>query len=214
MVPLSSVVTTTWTRGPDLLPHFNGFTAAKIIGSAAPGYSSGDAIAAMESVAKEVLPSGLYVCVVGARVRGKEIRGHLGDRVPVRPDHRVPRAVGAVRVVDPAGRRDDRGAVRDPGRARDQLGARARERRLLPDRPAGADRPRREERRAARFGRGRIPQGGQVDHGGDGARGRTAAAADHHDVARLRDRLPAARDRGRAQAPTRDTRSAPASSAG
>jgi multidrug efflux pump len=33
----------------DLLPHFNGFTAAKIIGSAAPGYSSGDAIATMES---------------------------------------------------------------------------------------------------------------------------------------------------------------------
>jgi multidrug efflux pump len=56
MVPLSSVVTTTWTQGPDLLPHFNGFTAAKVNGSAAPGYSSGDAIAAMESAAKEALP--------------------------------------------------------------------------------------------------------------------------------------------------------------
>src|SRR5258705_6336745 len=29
MVPLSSVVTTQWTQGPDLLPHFNGFTAAR-----------------------------------------------------------------------------------------------------------------------------------------------------------------------------------------
>ncbi len=58
MVPLSSVVTTTWTAGPDLLPHFNGFTAAKVIGNASAGYSSGDAIATMEAVAKEVLPPG------------------------------------------------------------------------------------------------------------------------------------------------------------
>ena len=58
MVPLSSVVTTQWTTGPDLLPHFNGFTAAKIIGSASAGYSSGDAIATMEAVAREVLPPG------------------------------------------------------------------------------------------------------------------------------------------------------------
>src|SRR4029453_10464219 len=34
MVPLSSVVSTKWTSGPDILPHFNGFTAAKINGSA------------------------------------------------------------------------------------------------------------------------------------------------------------------------------------
>jgi multidrug efflux pump len=58
MIPLSALVTTEWTAGPDLLPHFNGFPAAKINGSAAPGYSSGDAIAAMEAIAKEVLPPG------------------------------------------------------------------------------------------------------------------------------------------------------------
>jgi multidrug efflux pump len=58
MVPLASVVTTQWAAGPDVLPHFNGFTAAKINGNAATGYSSGDAIAAMEAVAKEVLPAG------------------------------------------------------------------------------------------------------------------------------------------------------------
>src|SRR6185437_14987790 len=58
MVPLSSVVTTHWATGPDTLPHFNGFPAAKVIGNAAPGYSSGDAIAAMEKVAAETLPAG------------------------------------------------------------------------------------------------------------------------------------------------------------
>ncbi len=58
MVPLSAVVTTKWAVGPDIVPHFNGFPAAKVIGNAAGGYSSGDAIAAMEEVAREVLPAG------------------------------------------------------------------------------------------------------------------------------------------------------------
>ena len=58
MIPLSAVVTTRWVTGPDLLPHFNGFPAAKVNGSAAPGYSSGQAIAAMEAAAREVLPTG------------------------------------------------------------------------------------------------------------------------------------------------------------
>ena len=40
------------------MPHFNGFPAAKIIGSQAPGFSSGQAIEAMEEVAQQVLPDG------------------------------------------------------------------------------------------------------------------------------------------------------------
>jgi multidrug efflux pump len=58
MVPLSAVVSTEYVRGPDLVPHFNGFPAAQIIGSAATGYSSGDAIKAMQEVAAKVLPEG------------------------------------------------------------------------------------------------------------------------------------------------------------
>ena len=135
----------------------------------------------------------VHVRVVGARVRGEEIRRHVDDRVRLRPHHRVPRARGAIRVVDAAGRRDVGGSVRHPGRARHQLAARPRQRRLLPDRPARADRARREERGAARVGCGRVPAAGQVDHGSDGARRRAAAAADHHDLARVRGRLPAAR---------------------
>jgi multidrug efflux pump len=60
MVPLTALVSTSWTSGPDLLPHFNGFPAAKIIGGAAPGYSSGQAIAAMEEVARELPASYTY----------------------------------------------------------------------------------------------------------------------------------------------------------
>jgi len=75
MVPLSSVVTTRWTQGPDLLPHFNGFTAAKINGSAAPGYSSGEAITAMEAVAKEVLPQGYAFAWSGLAFEEKKSGG-------------------------------------------------------------------------------------------------------------------------------------------
>ena len=58
MVPLSAVVNIEYVKGPDLVPHFNGFPAAQLIGSAAPGFSSGDAIKAMQDVAAKVLPEG------------------------------------------------------------------------------------------------------------------------------------------------------------
>ncbi|MGT2506467.1 efflux RND transporter permease subunit [Cupriavidus basilensis] len=58
MAPVSGLLKTTYSSGPDLLSRFNNFPAAKITGDAAPGYSSGQALAAMEAVAKEALPVG------------------------------------------------------------------------------------------------------------------------------------------------------------
>ncbi len=58
MVPLSAVATIRYVAGPSLLPRFNGFPSAKLNGNQAPGYSSGQAIAAMEQVAQKVLPEG------------------------------------------------------------------------------------------------------------------------------------------------------------
>jgi multidrug efflux pump len=75
MVPLSALVTTQWVAGPDLLPHFNGFPAAKINGNPAPGYSSGDAIAAMEAVARDVLPPGYTVAWSGLAFEEKKSGG-------------------------------------------------------------------------------------------------------------------------------------------
>ena len=80
MVPLSAVVNTEWASGPDILPHFNGFPAAKIIGGPAPGYSSGQAIAVMEELARDAA-AGLHLRLVGPRLRGKAVRRHL-DRWP------------------------------------------------------------------------------------------------------------------------------------
>ncbi|MEM1329569.1 MAG: multidrug efflux RND transporter permease subunit [Planctomycetota bacterium] len=59
LLPLSSVVDTRYRSGPDLVPRFNGFPAAKVTGSASPGFSSGDAIAAMEQLATDELPDGM-----------------------------------------------------------------------------------------------------------------------------------------------------------
>jgi HAE1 family hydrophobic/amphiphilic exporter-1 len=56
MVPLSTLVTTRDIRGPEFTNRFNLFRAAQVIGNAAPGYSSGQAMAALEQVAKETLP--------------------------------------------------------------------------------------------------------------------------------------------------------------
>jgi len=78
MVPLSSVVSTKWTSGPDILPHFNGFPAAKINGNAAPGYSSGDAIKAMEETAKDVLPPGYTFAWSGLAFEEKQSGGTSG----------------------------------------------------------------------------------------------------------------------------------------
>jgi multidrug efflux pump len=75
MVPLSALVETRWVTGPDLLPHFNGFPAAKVNGNAASGYSSGQAIAAMEEVAREVLPQGYTFAWSGLAFEEKKSGG-------------------------------------------------------------------------------------------------------------------------------------------
>ena len=57
MIPLSSLATVKYSSGPDALDRFNNLPAVKIIGQGAPGVSSGQAIARIEQIAKEVLPS-------------------------------------------------------------------------------------------------------------------------------------------------------------
>ncbi|MDH5911433.1 efflux RND transporter permease subunit [Vibrio splendidus] len=58
MIPLSTLVTYDQIFEPDVAWRYNMYRSAVIQGQPAPGYSSGDAIAAMERVAAEVLPQG------------------------------------------------------------------------------------------------------------------------------------------------------------
>lgn len=56
MVPLKSVMTIRYDKGANLISRFNDFPAAEVLGGATPGYSSGQAILAMEELAKKSLP--------------------------------------------------------------------------------------------------------------------------------------------------------------
>ena len=56
MVPLSGLVTTRRIEGPEYTTRFNLYRAAQVLGSAAPGYSSSQAMAALEDVARKTLP--------------------------------------------------------------------------------------------------------------------------------------------------------------
>ncbi len=59
MVPLGSVIHISETNGPETAMRYNGFRAADLNGGPAPGYSTGQAQAAMEKILKETLPQGM-----------------------------------------------------------------------------------------------------------------------------------------------------------
>ncbi|MCX8492290.1 MAG: efflux RND transporter permease subunit [Cyclobacteriaceae bacterium] len=61
MVPYSSFVRLERVYGPEQLTRYNIFTSAMVNGDAAKGYSSGDAINAIKTVAKEKLPRGFSI---------------------------------------------------------------------------------------------------------------------------------------------------------
>ncbi|TQF70865.1 efflux RND transporter permease subunit [Pseudoalteromonas luteoviolacea] len=56
MVPISAFTDIEFARGPESLHRYNNLSAVKLMGNAAPGYSSGQAIAEIERIAAEVLP--------------------------------------------------------------------------------------------------------------------------------------------------------------
>jgi multidrug efflux pump len=58
MIPLKSLITVSNIIGPEQIERYNGYIAAKVLGGAKPGFSSGEAIAAVEQVARDVLPPG------------------------------------------------------------------------------------------------------------------------------------------------------------
>lgn len=56
MVPLEAFATARWALGPTQVVGYNGLQAVKISGSAAPGFTSGDAMVEMERLAGELPP--------------------------------------------------------------------------------------------------------------------------------------------------------------
>lgn len=71
-VPLSSLVSYRLIENPSIISHFNIFRAIEVSGRAAPGYSSGDALRALEEVAAQVLPAGYAYDYAGLSRQEKE----------------------------------------------------------------------------------------------------------------------------------------------
>jgi HAE1 family hydrophobic/amphiphilic exporter-1 len=59
MVPLDNLTTVVESSGPPVITHYNLFRAVEIDGSAAPGYSSGQGIAAMEELTNKIMMPGM-----------------------------------------------------------------------------------------------------------------------------------------------------------
>ena len=64
-----------YVAAPKLMERFNGFPAVKVSGNPAEGYSSGQAIAAMEEVARETLPADFSYSWAGQALQEKESGG-------------------------------------------------------------------------------------------------------------------------------------------
>ena len=76
MVPLGTLSTVTATAGPDVIYRYNRNRAVQLIGTPAPGYSSGQAVHAMEEVAASALPAGYSYEWTGTTYQEKEAQGH------------------------------------------------------------------------------------------------------------------------------------------
>ena len=71
MIPLTAIAAVEQVTGPDFIERFNLFPSARLSGEPAAGYSSGQALAAMEEVAAEVLPDGYTLAWSGQSYQEK-----------------------------------------------------------------------------------------------------------------------------------------------
>lgn len=78
MVPLTALGTASYTTGPGSIKRFNMFSTSVIQGEAAPGYSSGQAMNAIEKIAKEHLPDNIGVEWSGLSFQEKQAEGQTG----------------------------------------------------------------------------------------------------------------------------------------
>ena len=185
MVPLGSVVQVKESHGPDQGLRYNGYPAADINGGPAPGFSSGQAEAAIERLAAEVLPNG-----IGYEWTDLTYQQRLAGNTAIfvfplcvllaflvlaaqYESWSLPLAVILIVPMSPALRHHRRVAHQ------------GRQQHLHPDRVPGADRPGVQERDPDRRVRARAPHAGPI-RGGGGARGLPHPAPAHpHDLVRL-----------------------------
>jgi HAE1 family hydrophobic/amphiphilic exporter-1/multidrug efflux pump len=183
LVPLTAIASIREVKGPETVERFNVFNSAKILGGAKKGYSSGDALKAMEEVAAQELPQGYAPAWTGTAYQEK-VSGGASNGVYL---------LGVLMVFLILAAQFERWALplavilavpfRGFRRVHGGLPARAGERHLLPDRHADADRPGGEERDPDRRVRDDEAPRGHAARAGRGRGRKAALPADHHDLA-------------------------------
>ena len=78
MIPITSLGTTSYTTGPGSIRRFNMYYAASITGEAAHGYSSGQAMNALEEIVRERLPKDVGIEWSGLSFQEKQQSGQTG----------------------------------------------------------------------------------------------------------------------------------------
>ena len=78
LIPLAAVANIEMITAPSSIVRYNNLRAVVLNGAPAPGYSSGDAIAAMEKLAKETLPTGYTFEWTGTALQEKAASGQTG----------------------------------------------------------------------------------------------------------------------------------------
>ena len=209
MVPLSALTKFESRSGPEFTMRYNEYRSAQINGSAAPGYSSDQATAALEDVFKQTMPREMGFDYMGMSYQEQKAREGVPASVIfgfsllfvflILAALYESWSLAFQRASEHAGGGIRRlwSVVAAPGRAQrflSRLHGADRKRCLLANRPGDADRSGRQERDSDR----RVCQGtvrkGEAS-GGCGARRRQASpAADPDDLVRVHSRLRAAMD--------------------
>ncbi len=205
MVPLSTLVSSRPLNGPQYFERYNVYSAATINGTNAPGYSSGQAIAAMEELAR-ALPPGFAYEWSEATYQEKKTGGQTGYIFAVSLLFVILVLAAlyeswampvAILLVIPFG---------VFGAFLGLLLRAFRQQRLHADRADHAGRTRGQERHPHRRVREAQARARRVDRTGRARRRQAQAAADPDDVVRVHPGNRSAGDCTRARAPGRDRR--------
>ena len=147
MVPLRALAVAKLVQGPQSVIRYNGFRGAVVNGAPKPGYSSGQALAAMERMSAATLPAGYSYEWTATAFRRRRRRGRT-DGLRTRPSYSLRLSVSgcALRKLEHSPFSLAGGQRRDTRRSRRSVTGWIKLRRICADRSRGPDRAVRQER--------------------------------------------------------------------
>ena len=159
MTPIGTVVEVSEVTGPPLISLYNLYPTATVVGSPAPGFSSGQALDIMDQVGAQSLPKGTGFDWTAMSFQEKQVGSTDLLHLRLRDPDGLSGARRTIRELDPAFRRAPRRAAGAARHGRRPQPRRRGQQSLHPDRHHPADRARQQERHPHR--RIRAPTAGR-----------------------------------------------------